>query len=182
MLCAIRQIATTDHFSGKKQAYRPIPVHAHLGRECFSHCDSLSPELTLFTEIKKGFSKNRQEDTHEFFRFVTDAFQNTELAGKPKYVWRYTNGSHTGTCPRRSSTRPGCTAPGVDEFDRVSSVCLVASRQIRSTHSWTCRLMYRNRQSLWQTCSRFSFTRTSWTARTSTVAKSGYLGTFHADP
>jgi ubiquitin C-terminal hydrolase len=44
----------------------------------------LSTRLTCFAEIKKGFSKNRQEDAHEFFRFVTDAFQNTELAGKPK--------------------------------------------------------------------------------------------------
>lgn len=34
--------------------------------------------------IRKGFSKNRQEDTHEFFRFVTDALQNTALHGKPK--------------------------------------------------------------------------------------------------
>jgi hypothetical protein len=36
--------------------------------------------------IKKGFSKSRQEDTHEFFRFVTDALQNTALCGLPKYV------------------------------------------------------------------------------------------------
>jgi ubiquitin C-terminal hydrolase len=36
--------------------------------------------------IKKGFSKSRQEDTHEFFRFVTDALQNTALCGLPKYA------------------------------------------------------------------------------------------------
>lgn len=36
--------------------------------------------------IKKGFNRNRQEDAHEFFRFVTDAFQNSALAGMPKWV------------------------------------------------------------------------------------------------
>lgn len=36
--------------------------------------------------IKKGFSKNKQEDTHEFFRFVTDGLQNSALAPYPKYA------------------------------------------------------------------------------------------------
>jgi hypothetical protein len=40
-------------------------------------------ELTRI-DIKKGFNKNKQEDTHEFFRFVTDALQNSALAGFPK--------------------------------------------------------------------------------------------------
>jgi hypothetical protein len=40
--------------------------------------------LMLAPELKKGFNKNRQEDTHEFFRFVTDALQATALAGLPK--------------------------------------------------------------------------------------------------
>ncbi|KAL1407132.1 hypothetical protein Q8F55_006546 [Vanrija albida] len=66
MLCALRQVAVAEHWAGKKRAYRPVPVHNHLG------------------QIKKGFSRHRQEDTHEFFRFVTDALQNTALAGKPK--------------------------------------------------------------------------------------------------
>lgn len=79
MLCALRQIAVADHWAGKKRAYRPLPVHNHLGR-AFSCRDS---PLTA-AEIKKGFSRHRQEDTHEFFRFVTDALQNTALAGKPK--------------------------------------------------------------------------------------------------
>lgn len=78
MLCALRSMATGEHFSGRR-AYRPTAVHNHLGREF----KSSERELTG-TEIKKGFSKHRQEDTHEFFRFVTDALQNSALAGKPK--------------------------------------------------------------------------------------------------
>ncbi|OCF34821.1 hypothetical protein I316_03365 [Kwoniella heveanensis BCC8398] len=62
MLCDLKNMAAGDHWSGKKKRYAP-PVHAHL------------------RYIKKGFSKNRQEDTHEFFRFVTDGLQNTALAG-----------------------------------------------------------------------------------------------------
>ncbi|WVQ94215.1 hypothetical protein IAU59_001293 [Kwoniella sp. CBS 9459] len=62
MLCDLREMAAGDHWSGKKDRYAP-PVHPHL------------------RYIKKGFSKNRQEDTHEFFRFVTDGLQNTALAG-----------------------------------------------------------------------------------------------------
>jgi hypothetical protein len=42
------------------------------------------PPVNPGVEIKKGFSRNRQEDAHEFFRFVTDAFQNTALQGLPK--------------------------------------------------------------------------------------------------
>lgn len=34
MLCAIRKIATTEHFAGQKRAYRPLAVHNNLGREC----------------------------------------------------------------------------------------------------------------------------------------------------
>lgn len=37
--------------------------------------------------IKKGFSKNRQEDTQEFFRFAVDALQNQALFGTPKWVF-----------------------------------------------------------------------------------------------
>jgi len=43
-------------------------------------------ELADPSAIKKGFSRNRQEDTHEFFRFVTDALQNEALFGLPKYA------------------------------------------------------------------------------------------------
>ncbi|WWC90143.1 uncharacterized protein L201_005076 [Kwoniella dendrophila CBS 6074] len=64
MLCQLRDMATGSHWD-KRRAYAP-QVHARL------------------KDIKKGFSKNRQEDTHEFFRFVTDALQATALAGKPK--------------------------------------------------------------------------------------------------
>ena len=36
------------------------------------------------SDIKKGFSRNKQEDAHEFFRFLTDSLQATALAGQPK--------------------------------------------------------------------------------------------------
>ncbi|KAL7420216.1 hypothetical protein Q5752_005183 [Cryptotrichosporon argae] len=62
--CALRDQAG-QHWSGKLRAYRP-QVHRDLSM------------------IKKGFSRNRQEDTHEFFRFLTDAFQTSALAGLPK--------------------------------------------------------------------------------------------------
>ncbi|KIR51079.1 ubiquitin carboxyl-terminal hydrolase Ubp16 [Cryptococcus gattii Ru294] len=64
MLCSLKHMAEGSHWSGRK-AYAP-GIHRHL------------------SQIKKGFSKNRQEDTHEFFRFVTDALQNTALAKLPK--------------------------------------------------------------------------------------------------
>ncbi|KAK4683939.1 hypothetical protein P7C73_g6269, partial [Tremellales sp. Uapishka_1] len=65
MLCALKDLLQ-DHWTGKKRHYAPKAVHGSLGH------------------IKKGFNKNRQEDTHEFFRFVTDALQATALAGQPK--------------------------------------------------------------------------------------------------
>ncbi|WWC57644.1 uncharacterized protein I303_100176 [Kwoniella dejecticola CBS 10117] len=67
MLCALHDMATGTHWQSKstRHAYAPA-VHGQL------------------KSIKKGFSKMRQEDTHEFFRFVTDALQLSALAGKPK--------------------------------------------------------------------------------------------------
>ncbi|WVF66606.1 hypothetical protein IAT40_001346 [Kwoniella sp. CBS 6097] len=62
MLCHLNDMAAGDHWSGNRKRYAP----------------SVHKELRY---IKKGFSKNRQEDTHEFFRFVTDGLQNTALAG-----------------------------------------------------------------------------------------------------
>ncbi|WWC67264.1 uncharacterized protein I206_101172 [Kwoniella pini CBS 10737] len=64
MLCSLKGMATGSHW-GKRRTYAPS-VHSDL------------------KNIKKGFSKMRQEDTHEFFRFVTDALQLSALAGKPK--------------------------------------------------------------------------------------------------
>ncbi|WVN88496.1 uncharacterized protein L203_103707 [Cryptococcus depauperatus CBS 7841] len=64
MLCTLKNMAESFHWSGKR-AYSP-EVHRSL------------------SQIKKGFNKNRQEDTHEFFRFVTDALQNTATARLPK--------------------------------------------------------------------------------------------------
>ncbi|OXG35231.1 ubiquitin carboxyl-terminal hydrolase Ubp16 [Cryptococcus neoformans Ze90-1] len=66
MLCSLKHMAEGSHWSGRK-AYAP-GIHRSL------------------SQIKKGFSKNRQEDTHEFFRFVTDALQNTALAKLPKDI------------------------------------------------------------------------------------------------
>lgn len=82
MLCALRMMVDGDHWATKK-AYAPKMVHGHLNRESHHHPSGL--KLTRIV-IKKGFSKSRQEDTHEFFRFVTDALQNTALCGYPKYV------------------------------------------------------------------------------------------------
>ncbi|BEJ11864.1 hypothetical protein CspHIS471_0203240 [Cutaneotrichosporon sp. HIS471] len=65
MTCALR-ITAQEHWSGKKKAYTPQAVQGNLGR------------------IKKGFSARRQEDAHEFLRFVTDGLQNSALAGLPK--------------------------------------------------------------------------------------------------
>ncbi|WVW81323.1 hypothetical protein I302_103314 [Kwoniella bestiolae CBS 10118] len=64
MLCQLRNMAEGSHWSGRR-AYAP-QIHSQL------------------REIKKGFSKSKQEDTHEFFRFVTDALQLTALAGTKK--------------------------------------------------------------------------------------------------
>ncbi|WRT63264.1 uncharacterized protein IL334_000167 [Kwoniella shivajii] len=64
MLCELREMAIGSHWDTRR-AYIP---HVH----------------NYLKYIKKGFSKNRQEDTHEFFRFVTDALQVTALTGQPK--------------------------------------------------------------------------------------------------
>ncbi|KAK6904757.1 hypothetical protein I204_06641 [Kwoniella mangroviensis CBS 8886] len=64
MLCQLRNMATGSHWGGR--SYYAPTVHSHL------------------KDIKKGFSRNKQEDTHEFFRFVTDALQLTALAGTKK--------------------------------------------------------------------------------------------------
>jgi ubiquitin carboxyl-terminal hydrolase 36/42 len=87
MLCALRDMAEKQHWT--KAAYQPKEVHSNLGRECGSlpiHvCDVCDVrDAHASPELKKGFNKNRQEDTHEFFRFVTDALQATALAGLPK--------------------------------------------------------------------------------------------------
>ncbi|TXT07866.1 uncharacterized protein COLE_04790 [Cutaneotrichosporon oleaginosum] len=58
--CSLRETAL-EHWSGKRSVYRPQAIHGNLGR------------------IKKGFSVKKQEDAHEFLRFVTDAMQNSEL-------------------------------------------------------------------------------------------------------
>lgn len=65
MLCELRK-CVAKHWGGAAGKRYVPEVQSKLGR------------------IRKGFSKNRQEDTHEFFRFVTDALQNTALLGKPK--------------------------------------------------------------------------------------------------
>lgn len=85
MLCSLKHMAEGSHWSGRK-AYAP-GIHRSLSRKS-SESNLLYHGLNL-VEIKKGFSKNRQEDTHEFFRFVTDALQNTALAKLPKSVLHY---------------------------------------------------------------------------------------------
>ncbi|GMK57015.1 hypothetical protein CspeluHIS016_0308550 [Cutaneotrichosporon spelunceum] len=65
MTCALKS-TTQEHWGGKKKAYKPQVVQGNLGK------------------IKKGFSARRQEDAHEFLRFVTDGLQNSALAGLPK--------------------------------------------------------------------------------------------------
>ncbi|CAD6585737.1 MAG: hypothetical protein TREMPRED_004229 [Tremellales sp. Tagirdzhanova-0007] len=65
MLCLLRDMAVDHHWSGAK-SYQPIEAHKNLGH------------------IKKGFSRNQQEDAHEFFRFVTDGLQTTALARQPR--------------------------------------------------------------------------------------------------
>ncbi|EIW73246.1 hypothetical protein TREMEDRAFT_22812, partial [Tremella mesenterica DSM 1558] len=64
MLCALR--TTGDEHWSRQGSYMPKEVHNHL------------------SQIHKGFNKHKQEDAHEFFRFVTDALQATALAGRPK--------------------------------------------------------------------------------------------------
>ena len=71
-------------------------------------------------EVHKGFSKTRQEDTHEFFRFVTDALQNTALAGLPKSAAptsQLNQAEQPETCPNGSSRPPSFTASGVARSD-----------------------------------------------------------------
>lgn len=65
--------------------YQPKLVHNNLFRELASSFVRIRYEL-MKPVIKKGFSKTRQEDTHEFFRFACDALQNSALAGFPKCV------------------------------------------------------------------------------------------------
>ncbi|KAK8844709.1 hypothetical protein IAR55_006558 [Kwoniella newhampshirensis] len=114
MLCLLNDLATNDHWAGRK-AYSPSEVHRSLGK------------------LKKGFSKNRQEDTHEFFRFVTDALQATALYGKPKdlpeklkhtsWVYRLWGGKVRSrvVCSR-------CNKPS-DTFDDFLDLSLDVNRQ-----------------------------------------------------
>lgn len=69
MLCALRILAGV-HYT--KERYSPAPVHKNLSCEW---SDSSRCNGQLITAIRKGFKTSRQEDTHEFFRFVTDALQ-----------------------------------------------------------------------------------------------------------
>lgn len=90
MLCLLHDQAADSHWSNRKQY--GAQVLRNLSRECAAAphlCVGLLLIPLVLADIKKGFSKNRQEDTHEFFRFVTDALQNTALAGYPKYVLRH---------------------------------------------------------------------------------------------
>jgi ubiquitin carboxyl-terminal hydrolase 36/42 len=79
-LCAMSSIIK-DHWTQK--AYRPQMIHGSLGGKSILASIGTTADGIV---IKKGFSKNRQEDTHEFFRFACDALQNSALAGMPKYV------------------------------------------------------------------------------------------------
>ncbi|WVQ72295.1 hypothetical protein IAR50_001845 [Cryptococcus sp. DSM 104548] len=113
MLCALKSMAEGSHWNGRK-AYSP-EVHRNL------------------SQIKKGFSKNKQEDTHEFFRFVTDALQNTALANLPKdtpekikhtsFVYRIWGGRVRSrvVCSR-------CNKPS-DTFDSFLDLSLDVNRQ-----------------------------------------------------
>jgi len=80
-LCLLRDMVGT-HWSGK-QSYHPDLVHKNLYSEFPAHRSS--PGLRGEADIKKGFNKNMQEDTHEFFRFVTDGLQTSALASHPRY-------------------------------------------------------------------------------------------------
>ncbi|WWD22738.1 hypothetical protein CI109_107231 [Kwoniella shandongensis] len=114
MLCILRGMATDSHWAGRK-AYQPTDIHRNL------------------KHLKKGFSKNRQEDTHEFFRFVTDALQATALYGKPKdlpeklkhtsWVYRVWGGKVRSrvVCSR-------CNKPS-DTFDDFLDLSLDVNRQ-----------------------------------------------------
>ncbi|ODN89679.1 ubiquitin carboxyl-terminal hydrolase Ubp16 [Cryptococcus wingfieldii CBS 7118] len=113
MLCTLKTMAEGSHWNGRK-AYSP-EVHRSL------------------SQIKKGFSKNKQEDTHEFFRFVTDALQNTALANLPKdtpekvkhtsFVYRIWGGRVRSrvVCSR-------CNKPS-DTFDSFLDLSLDVNRQ-----------------------------------------------------
>ncbi|ORY22139.1 hypothetical protein BCR39DRAFT_552280 [Naematelia encephala] len=67
MLCELHELVVQKHWKGQR-SYMPSNIHRNLG------------------QIKKGFNRNRQEDAHEFFRFVTDSFQNNALARYPKDI------------------------------------------------------------------------------------------------
>ncbi|ORX41285.1 hypothetical protein BD324DRAFT_606867 [Kockovaella imperatae] len=64
--CSVCALYSMSRIHWQESRYAPKSIHSNL-----SH-------------IKKGFSKNRQEDAHEFFRFLTDSLQATALAGYPK--------------------------------------------------------------------------------------------------
>ena len=83
MLCLLRDLVVDQHWMGKK-AYPPKDIHSNLSSEWPTCSQGSSADIP--PDIKKGFNKNRQEDTHEFFRFVTDGLQNTALAPYPKYA------------------------------------------------------------------------------------------------
>ena len=80
MLCVLRQMAG-PHWSGTNHIATPL-AHKHLPGEIHDFTLERLIEVPLI-DIKKGFNKNKQEDTHEFFRFVTDALQNSALAAVP---------------------------------------------------------------------------------------------------
>ncbi|WVQ85376.1 hypothetical protein IAT38_007541 [Cryptococcus sp. DSM 104549] len=114
MLCVLKGMAEGSHWGGRK-SYAPTEAHRNLA------------------QLKKGFSKNRQEDTHEFFRFVTDALQNTALSKLPKdiseklkhtsWVYRLWGGRVRSrvVCSR-------CNSPS-DTFDSVLDLSLDVNRQ-----------------------------------------------------
>ncbi len=84
MLCVLSRMANKEHWSGKSK-YHPDEVHRNLSRTSLHPTKLLDAEDSN-VEIKKAFNKNRQEDTHEFFRFVTDGLQNSALASYPRYA------------------------------------------------------------------------------------------------
>lgn len=78
-------------------------------------------QLTDNAVVKKGFSVRKQEDTHEFFRFATDALQNQALFGLPKYA-----------CPVRISRSELKDRNTSDKIKHTSWVHRIWGGQIRS--------------------------------------------------
>lgn len=125
--------------------------------------------------IKKGFSKSRQEDTHEFFRFVTDALQNTALCGLPKYAHDLESQAKAdiiGTFQLSSSTRPGYTRLGEVKFDHESFVQNARNRQTHSTISSICHSTCPKTRKASEPCSKVSSVRTSWRVTINIIVKS----------